>query len=165
MSNEPPQYPGYPGPDESQPQQPGEQPPPPPGYGQAPPAYGQQPPPPPGYGQQPSGQPAYGQQAYGQPAYGQQPYGYGYAPPPRTNQKAMWGMIVGIVSIVFCYVGVLIGPAGIILSVMGRKDIKRSNGAETGDGMAIAGLITSIAGTVLWLALDVLLVLAIINDW
>jgi len=77
----------------------------------------------------------------------------------------MWGMILGIVSIVFCYLGVLIGPAGIVLSVMGRKEIKRSNGAETGDGMAVAGLITSIVGTVVWLALDVLVVLAIINDW
>jgi len=155
VSNEPPQYPGYPGPDE----QPSGEQPPPPGYGQAPPAYGHQPPPP-GYGQQP-----YGQQAYGQPAYGQQPYGYGYAAPPKNNAKAMWGMILGIVSIVFCYLGVLIGPAGIVLSVMGRKEIKRSNGAETGDGMAVAGLITSIVGTVVWLALDVLVVLAIINDW
>ena len=162
MSNEPPQYPGYPGPDESQSPQPGEQPPPPPGYGQAPPAYGQQPP---GYGQQPAGQPAYGQQAYGQPAYGQPAYGYGYAPPPRTNQKAMWGMILGIVSIVFCYVGLLIGPAGIILSVLGRKDIKRSNGAQTGDGMAIAGLITSIVGTLVQASIITLLILSEVYDW
>ena len=82
---EPPQYPSYPGSDEPQGQQP-----PPPGYGQAP--QGQ-----PVYGQQP-----YGQPAYGQPAYGQQPYGYGYQPPVRNNGKAMWAMITGIISIVFC---------------------------------------------------------------
>jgi len=148
MSNEPPEYPTYPGSEGSEPEEPGQQTPsPPPGYGQAPPAYGTQPPPPPpGYGQQAYGQPAYGQPAYGQPAYGQQPYGYAAA--PRTNQKALWGMILGIVSIVFCCLGVLIGPAGIIVSVLGRKDIQRSNGAEAGEGMAIAGLITGIVGTV-----------------
>ena len=144
MSSEPPEYPSYPGSEGTQPAPPSPPPgqqPPPPGFGQSPPAYGQQPPPPPGYGQQP-----YGQPAYGQPAYGQQPYGYAQA--PRTNQKALWGMILGIVSIVFCCLGVLIGPAGIIVSVLGRKDIQRSNGAEAGEGMAIAGLITGIVGTV-----------------
>ena len=166
MSNEPPQYPSYPGSDEPQ-GQPGQQqpppPPPPPGYGQAPqgpPAYGQ-----PAYGQPAYGQPAYGQPAYGQAPYGQQPYGYGYAPAPRTNGKAMWAMIVGIVSIVFCYLGVLIGPVAIVLAVQGKKDIKRSNGSQGGDGMATAGLITGIVGTVIWLALDILLVIAVANDW
>ncbi|KAA1399702.1 DUF4190 domain-containing protein [Aeromicrobium ginsengisoli] len=168
MSNEPPEYPRYPGSEGSQPEQPGQQPPPPPpgygqqppppGYGQAPPAYGQQPPPPPGYGQQP-----YGQPGYGQPAYGQQPYGY--APAPRTNQKALWGMILGIVSIVFCYLGLIIGPAGIILSVLGRKDIKRSNGAETGEGMATAGLITGIVGTLVQASIITLLILSEVYNW
>ena len=48
-------------------------------------------------------------------------------------------MILGIVSIVFCYVGLLIGPAAIVLAVQGKKDIKRSNGTQTGEGMATAG--------------------------
>jgi hypothetical protein len=74
-------------------------------------------------------------------------------------------MIVGIVSIVFCYLGVLIGPVAIILAVQGKKDIKRSNGAQTGEGMATAGLITGIVGTVLWLAIDVLVAIAVANDW
>jgi hypothetical protein len=144
MSNEPPQYPNYPGSDEPHGEDPGQQPPPPP----------------PGYGQAPQGPPA-----YGQPAYGQQPYGYGYPPAPRTSGKAMWAMIVGIVSIVFCYLGVLIGPVAIILAVQGKKDIKRSNGTQTGEGMATAGLITGIVGTVLWLAIDVLVAIAVANDW
>ena len=157
MSDQP-QYPSYPGSDDPEGQQPppppGQQPTPP-GYGQAPPAYGQQPPPPPGYGQQP----------YGQPAYGQPAYGYGYAPAPRTNQKALWGMILGIVSIVFCYLGLIIGPAGIILSVLGRKDIKRSNGAETGEGMATAGLITGVVGTLVQASIITLLVLSEVYNW
>lgn len=155
MSNEPPPYPSYPSSDEPQGQQP--PPPPPPGHGQAPqgpPAYGQ-----PAYGQPAYGQPAYGQPAYGQPAYGPPAYGYGYPPQPRTNGKAMAGMIVGIVSIVLCYLGALIGPAAIILSVLGKKDIKRSNGTQSGEGMATAGLVTGIVGTVIWVALDALTIL------
>ena len=159
MSNEPPQYPSYPGSEEPHGQEPGQQPPPPPpGYGQAPQG-------PPAYGQPAYGQPAYGQPAYGQPAYGPPAYGYGYPPQQRTNGKAMWGMIVGIIAIVFCYLGVLIGPVAIVLSVLGKKDIKRSNGTQSGDGMATAGLITGIVGTVLWLALDTLLILAELNNW
>ena len=159
MSNDPPQYPSYPGSEEPHGQEPGQQPPPPPpGYGQAPQG-------PPAYGQPAYGQPAYGQPAYGQPAYGPPAYGYGYPPQQRTNGKAMWGMIVGIIAIVFCYLGVLIGPVAIVLSVLGKKDIKRSNGTQSGDGMATAGLVTGIVGTVLWLALDTLLILAELNNW
>jgi hypothetical protein len=153
VSDEPPQYPSYPSSDGPQGQEPS-QPPPPPGYDQAP--HGQ-----PAYGQPAYGQPAYGQPAYGQPAYGQQPYGYGYQAPPRTNGKAMWAMITGIVSIVFCYLGVLIGPVAIVLSVQGKKDITRSNGTQTGEGMATAGLVTGIVGTVIWVALDALTILGL----
>lgn len=128
MSDQP-QYPSYPGSDGPQ--------------GQQPPAYGQ-----PAYGQQPP--------AYGQPAYGQQPPAYG--PPPRTNGKALWGMIAGIVSLVFCYVGLLIGPVAIVLSILGKKDIARSNGTQTGSGMATAGLVTGIVGTAVWAVLIALLV-------
>jgi hypothetical protein len=163
--SEPPQYPSYPGnegPEGESAQQP-PPPPPPPGYGQAPQG-------PPAYGQPAYGQPAYGQQPYGQPAYGQQPYGqpaygYGYPAPPKNNTKALWAMITGIASIVLCYVGVLIGPVAIFLAMQGKKEIKQSNGAQTGEGMATAGLITGIVGTVVWLGLDVLGVLAIVNDW
>jgi hypothetical protein len=162
MSDQP-QYPSYPGSDEPQGQQPGQQQPPPPGYGQAPqgpPAYGQ-----PAYGQPAYGQPAYGQPAYGQPAYGQPAYGYGYPAPPRTSGKAMWSMIVGIISIVFCYLGVLIGPVAIVLAVLGKKDIKRSNGAQTGEGMATAGLITGIVGTVVQAAFTTLVILSEVYSW
>ncbi|MEJ7633427.1 DUF4190 domain-containing protein [Aeromicrobium sp.] len=166
MSDQP-QYPSYPGSEEPDGQQPS---PPPPGYGQAPPS-GQ--PDQPAYGQPAYGQPAYGQappayvqptygqapQAYGQPAYGQP--GYGYPAPPSNNNKALWAMITGIVSIFFCYLGVLIGPVAIVLAVLGKKDIKGSNGTQTGDGMATAGLITGIIGTLIWAAVIALIIVGI----
>ena len=156
---EPPQYPSYPGSDEPQDQRP-----PPPGYGQTPPVYGQEPYGQPAYGQPAYGQQPYGQQPYGQPAYGQQPYGqpgYGYQQPVRNNGKAMWAMITGIVSILFCYLGVLIGPVAIVLAVMGKREITQSNGTQSGEGMATADLVTGIIGTVVWLAIDALTIIGL----
>jgi hypothetical protein len=169
MSDEPPRYPSYPGSEEPEGQEagqqtppPGQQPPPPPGYGQAPPAYGQPAYGQPAYGQPAYGQPAYGQPAYGQPAYGQPAYGppgYGYPVQPHTNGKAMSSMITGIISLLFCYLGVFAGPVAIVLAVQGKKAIQESNGTQKGEGMATAGLVTGIIGTVLWLALDALMII------
>jgi hypothetical protein len=150
MSDQP-QYPSYPGEGPS-----GQQPPPPPDHGQAPP---------PGHGQPAYGQPAYGQPAYGQPAYGQPAYGYGYPAPRQTNGKAVASMVVGIVSIVSCYLGVLVGPVAIVLAVMAKKDLKANPETQAGAGMATAGLITGIVGAVLWLAVDALIVVGIAAGW
>lgn len=165
-----PQYPSYPGDDQPKPpefpagqpvygQEPasaGPPPPPQPAYGQVPPGYGQVPP---GYGQVP---PGYGQVPPPPPGYGPPP-GFGYARPQSgSSAKAVWGLVLGIISIAFCYVGVLIGPAAIIVSVLARKDIDaRPPGAVSGRGMATAGLVTGIIGTVLWGAVIVLLVIGL----
>ena len=156
-----PQYPRYPGDDEpTSPASPSW----PPVYGQAPPApgYGQAPPPP-GYGQAPP-PPGYGQ-APPPPGYGQAPPppGYGYPQQqPSSSGKAVWGLVLGIISIVFCYLGMLIGPAAIIVSVLARKDIDaQPPGAVSGRGMATAGLVTGIIGTVGWGAVTVLLVIGL----
>lgn len=118
--------------------------PPPPGPGQSP------------YGQQP-GQPAYGQpppQApYGQPPYGQYgqqvppAYGYGgYGNPlqaPKNNGLAIAGMICGIVGVTvgLCLWGTP-GIIGLVLSIIGLRQINASQGQQTGKGMAIAGIVT-----------------------
>lgn len=131
MSDQP-QYPSYPG-DETPPSSPSPSPPP---YGQAPP--------PPSYGQGPGGYP---------------PQGYGYQAPPRSSTKAVLGLVLGIVSIVFCYLGLLIGPVAIVLSVMARREIAAAPaGSIRGAGMATAGLVTGIIGTVVWAAVIALLV-------
>ncbi len=103
------------------------------------------PPPPEGYGQQPS-------DPYGQPqgGYGQQPpaYGmpqYGGPAPQGSNQKALWALILGILSIPCC--GFFTGIPAIILARMADKEI-----ATTGQGgasMAKIGLILGIVGTAL----------------
>ena len=166
-----PQYPSYPG-DDGKPQpDPGQQPPAygqepaAPGYGQAPPppGYGQAPPPP-GYGQAPP-PPGYGQ-APPPPGFGQAPpppgYGYPQQPYRPTPTKAVLGLVLGIVSILFCYLGALIGPAAIIVSVMAGKEIDaQPPGALSGRGMATAGMVTGIIGTVLWGAVVALTIIGL----
>jgi hypothetical protein len=82
--------------------------------------------------------------------YGQQPpYG---AAPVGTNKKALWSMILGILSIICCTI--FTGIPAIILSRMAQKEIETTGGQ--GAGMAKAGLILGIiscAFAVLWLIL------------
>jgi hypothetical protein len=151
------------------PQDPNNQPPHP--SGEQPGYWEQQPPPP-----QPSGEPApsdYGQPQYGQPQYGQQQYpqapygqqpgyqqgGYPVAYPPTNHGRAVAAMVVGIVSLVFaCAYGVtlLAAPVAWWLGAKAKKEIDASQGRLGGRGMAQAGFVLGIVGTVL-------LVLAIIG--
>ena len=126
-SNEPPQYPRPDG-EEGSPAYPGQEPTPP--GGQPPP----EPPPPPS----PPG--------YGPPPPGYQPPVGAYGDGGQQNQKALWSMILGILSLVCC--GLVTGIPAIILGNMGKKEINIDS-AQTGRGMAQAGFILGIIGTVL----------------
>lgn len=117
----------YPPPPPDQPDDSGSTPPPPPPpYGAPPPAYGAPPPapPPPGY-----------------------PYaGGGYAV-PAGNQKALWSMIIGILSLVCC--GLVTGIIAIVLSQQAKREIAASGGMQTGAGQAQAGFVLGIIGVAL----------------
>ena len=97
------------------------------------------PPPPQGYPQQPP---------HDQQQYQQQPYGQ-YQEQPKADPKAIWSMILGIVSFVLCCCGILAIPA-IILGHMSMKSIDQSGGWLTGKGMAITGLILGYVVLVIW---------------
>jgi putative exporter of polyketide antibiotics len=73
------------------------------------------------------------------PPYGPGDYGHGGYAAPRTNPKALWSMILGILGIVFC--GLFAGIPALILGNTAKKEIAASHGAETGEGMAKAGVI------------------------
>ncbi len=62
----------------------------------------------------------------------------GYAV-PQNNQKALWSMILGILSLVCC--GLLAGIPALILGNSAQKEIAASGGMQTGEGMAKAGVI------------------------
>lgn len=62
-------------------------------------------------------------------------------------------MILGIVSVPggFCCCGIIgfgMGIAAIICGILGRKEIRSSAGQQSGDGMALAGIITGSVGIV-----------------
>jgi hypothetical protein len=129
---------------------------------------------PPTYEQAPYGQAPYGQEPYGQPSYPQPGYPpapgypgapYGYAAPPPNDGGATAAMIVGIVSLVLaCGYGIGLLGAPVAL-VMGRRSMKRidaSQGTLGGRGMALAGFVMGIIGTIfLVLAIILGVVLAI----
>jgi Cation/multidrug efflux pump len=119
------------------------------------PSYGdQQNPVQPNYGEVPSYSqpPSYGQSAYNQPNYGDQQLisagssyaqpGYGsYAPLPTNSGLAIASLVSGIVAWVL--VPFLAAIVGVVTGHMALGEIKRSNGALSGRGMAIAGLVLS----------------------
>lgn len=72
--------------------------------------------------------------------------GYGYAQ-PKTNQKAIWSLVLGILGLVCC--GFFAGIPALILGNMAKKEIAASGGAETGAGMAQAGFVLGIIAIVL----------------
>ena len=110
-------------------------------------------------GAQPTGQPPYGQQPYGGQPYGQQPYGQytPYGTPGRhlSNGLGVTALVLGITSIFpgLYFIGLLLGPLAVIFAILGRKRVKRGE-ADNG-GMATAGLITGIVGTLLAAAVTV----------
>jgi len=80
---------------------------------------------------------------YGQPGGGQVAYGAA----PAQNQKALWALILGILGLVCC--GIFTAVPAIILGNNAKKEIEASGGTQSGQGMAQAGFILGIVGTVL----------------
>ncbi len=87
-----------------------------------------------------------GQTPYPQQPYPpQQPYG-GYVAPP--NQKdAVTSLVLGIVSLVMC--GFVTGIPAMILGRRAKREIEASGGALGGAGLATAGFVTGLIGTLL----------------
>lgn len=120
----------------------------------------------PAYGQQPNYGAPYGQQPYGQQPYGQQPaYGYGgFTPAPPQDGQALAAMIVGIVSLVLACgygIGLLGSPVAMFLGRSSMKRIDASNGQLSGRGMAQAGFVMGLIGTV-FLVLGIIFAIVII---
>ena len=82
------------------------------------------------------------------------PPGYaqpGWGPPPKTEGMAIGALVCGILGtlcgVIGCF-GLLIGPVGIVLGVVARRRIRESGGMTKGEGLALAGLVLGIIGTV-----------------
>jgi hypothetical protein len=80
----------------------------------------------------------------------------GWQPPgptgPAQNQKALIALILGIISVPFMFccgcIGIGTGAGALACGILGRKEIQASGGAQTGDGMALAGIILGVLGIV-----------------
>jgi uncharacterized membrane protein len=70
-----------------------------------------------------------------------------YHPAPPTNSKAVASMVLGILAII-PWLGFVLGIIGIILASKAFKEIDAT--AQSGRGMAVAGLVTSIVWTALY---------------
>ncbi|MBP2001236.1 hypothetical protein J2Z69_002279 [Paenibacillus shirakamiensis] len=67
----------------------------------------------------------------------------------RPNSgKAIAALVLGILSIVAPYVGIVLGIIAIILGTLALKEIKR--GTVQGRGLAVAGLVCGIIGTAMY---------------
>lgn len=91
--------------------------------------------------------------------------GYAYYQGQQTlgmSGKAVASLVLGILSIVLCYVGFIPGAIAIVLGVTAKRDIDRE-GFE-GRGLAIAGLICGIVGTSIQLLWDGVVLLAFLTS-
>lgn len=92
----------------------------------------------------------YGQQAYGQqggyPQYQQQGYPGQGAVQAKNSPMALTGFILALSGLFLFwipYIGWLLPIAGLIFSIVGTSQVKKSGGAYTGKGLAVAGIIIS----------------------
>lgn len=68
--------------------------------------------------------------------------------PPKNNGFAVAALVLGIIP---CFCGIL----GIIFGFIAKNQIKNSDGTQTGDGMATAGIILGFAWIALYIILNV----------
>jgi len=92
------------------------------------------------------------------PPPGQQPYPPMYQPPPASSGKATTSLVLGIVSLVFC--GLFLGIPAMIVSRQAKREIRESGGRLGGDGLATAGFVTGLIGTI-WSVISIILVVVV----
>jgi hypothetical protein len=78
--------------------------------------------------------------------------------PPQTSGLAIWSLVLGILGLI-CF-SIFSAIPGVICGHQALSKIKRSGGALTGKGLAIAGLITGYLGIV-WAIVFIPLMIAI----
>ena len=81
-----------------------------------------------------------------------------YQPPPPSSGKATTSLVLGILSLVAC--GLLLGIPAMIVGRQAKREIRESGGRLGGDGLATAGFVTGLIGTI-WSVLAFLLVVAL----
>ncbi len=79
------------------------------------------------------------------------------AAPPQTSGKAIGALISSVVGLTMClFIGQIIG---IVLGHSAKREIARSEGRLTGDGLATAGIVVG------WIGLLIDVILVVIWGW
>ena len=66
----------------------------------------------------------------------------------------------GIVALVLCYGGIILGIIGVVFGILGVKRVNESGGMKTGRGMGIAGAICGGIALALWVTLIIIAIVA-----
>jgi hypothetical protein len=104
----------------------------------------------PSYGPPPAG-------GYAYPAAGTGTYGYTGA--PKNNGLAIAAMVCSF----FFWIWGLGAVLGILFGFIARSQIKKSNGAQRGEGMALAGIIIGFAGIAIGIIIIIVVVVVVNN--
>jgi hypothetical protein len=67
-------------------------------------------------------------------------------PTTKTSTAAVWSLVLGILS--FC-LSIFSGIPTIILGIIGIRNLNRETQRLTGKGLTIAGLVTTVVGTLI----------------
>ncbi|MGH3411654.1 MAG: DUF4190 domain-containing protein [Marmoricola sp.] len=89
--------------------------------------------------------------------------GYGYYPPPpprETSGKAVAALVLGILAFVSC--GPFTAIPAIFVGRSAMRDVDASQGRLQGRGMATAGFVLGILGTVLFAILIALVIIVVV---
>ena len=81
-----------------------------------------------------------------------QPYDTGSYGVAQTSGRATTSLVLGIASVVVCCLGPLLGIPAIVLGVAARREIGRSEGRTSGDGLALGGIISGVLGSLVGIA-------------
>lgn len=85
--------------------------------------------------------------------------------PAPANPKAPFALLVGLTTLVLSWCGGLglLGLVAVYLGVRARAEIGRSEGTQSGDGIALAGIITGAVAAVVGLAVLVVVIALVIQ--
>jgi Domain of unknown function (DUF4190) len=93
------------------------------------------------------------------PPPGQYPPGPPVPPVAPTSSKATTSLVLGIVSLVMC--GLFLGIPAMIVARQAKREIAASQGRLGGEGLATAGFVTGLIGTI-WSVLGAILLIVVI---
>ena len=116
------------------------------------------------------GAPAYGAPIYPAPTYGAAAQGLPtYRPvftpptgdPPRTNGLAIASLVCSLVGGFLCGLGSIVG---VVLGLVARAQIRRSGGSQTGEGLALAGIVIGCIFVLLTVAVFTVALIALLHN-